>query len=1336
MRIDRHAKWSLCWTVGLLCLTAASEAAGVKGRFVRMEMPTPGRHYMDVAEIEILSGERNVARDGEVSALTHRALPKVVIDGDTDGKIVHSSRRGDENHWLEVDLGQTYSIDRIVLWPRTGLAYRLNGFLLSILDEKRRVVWHRRGPFARQASMALNVSPFKGRYVGTVVPKDAKGWYDIRGERRDECHYFLPPLPVVGEMALDKFEVRELKLVPPPDAAQRRKAFESRDSDAAVADLCQRFAAALDPKTAGLASLSEHCGRGDFRRALDAYRDFFFAKEIRLPFDSVPNANPYAAAELMKGRRARIVGNAIDQGEVGAPGTTAWVPQGLSVPPGVFSGYYNEHPFWKTDAGRDALRQIEFFTEVAGPYFANFDDLLRYYTATGSAEHLEQWMDYLDDWCLFGRKDIHGSPLGLTWSTEQGAYRALSRLRLLRSLAATRPEFAHDLRSTTLVRYVLALIEDLPPTTIRLKRTQLANWATMSVTGTLRLHRDWPEFLAVQYYRREAWRLWQSEWIHRNAPDGTLAEASEGPYRNVALGYFPLGFDRPWQGVSGQMQWQEMLDHARGIFRHNLGETPQTGTGFLHRDNLAWCHRQDAFFAEPETMERMEVFNSKGATGRPSVRSEMMAYGGKYILRENWQPDGEFFYMSNFRFGSQNPQLRTVYSLSRANDPLPGSGAGIHSEASPLYGYPLLVDRRGPHPKHDAIYRVGGKTVYLARAPSHVVDTRFHTSDRFDLAEAKQDAPYALRNDLWEHYWMPHAPQNRFVWGPHTAALARQNNAAVTDVVTWRQVFSVRGEHLYIVSDRIESDREHDYAACFYLNLPVPGKEIKPLQTPANPEIQIDPAAMRVRAALPERRSISLAFFASMPLRMFNRFDNNGNYELFALADKPDLEEELEAGAPIAGAFVQPHEVFDRAYPLGVHGSGRGNQVLISVHHTRPAAGADTDAARDDRRELRSLDGANGIAGFSARTRNGTQVWYQAGPQCANDLEAGPAKARAESLLVTERDGALSGVVLAAASELVLKGRAIKAPAESFEFVLSAAGAFSATPIERPIDTVRILPAQNVFTDTIQVSFDIPTQDTKGLEFCYTLDGSNPTLEAALYDAPFTLTETTLVKVRAFRKGLKATPYRQCGTDSSETFHALFTREATRPAAAAADTVPGLEYVYYEDTIWPRLFAHAGVDGVLDVVARGTVGKLLDADDVAKTRRTDGPYAIVYRGYIEAPKIGVYAFHAPQHLYDVTMDAGFDLRVFVAGEEWQPTARLHAENTWYVPLAAGKHRFEVRFVDFRHKTWRNEWWMTGRKEIVWQGIPVLEVSGPDLDRQPVPNEWLRHRGPSRADGSP
>jgi hypothetical protein len=37
----------------------------------------------------------------------------------------------------------------------------------------------------------------------------------------------------------------------------------------------------------------------------------------------------------------------------------------------------------------------------------------------------------------------------------------------------------------------------------------------------------------------------------------------------------------------------------------------------------------------------------------------------------------------------------------------------------------------------------GGKTNVCAQAGRHVVDTRFHTSERFDLAEAKQDAPYS-----------------------------------------------------------------------------------------------------------------------------------------------------------------------------------------------------------------------------------------------------------------------------------------------------------------------------------------------------------------------------------------------------------------------------------------------------------------------------------------------------------------------------------------------------------------------------------------------------------------
>ncbi len=95
---------------------------------------------------------------------------------------------------------------------------------------------------------------------------------------------------------------------------------------------------------------------------------------------------------------------------------------------------------------------------------------------------------------------------------------------------------------------------------------------------------------------------------------------------------------------------------------------------------------------------------------------------------------------------------------------------------------------------------------------------------------------------------------------------------------------------------------------------------------------------------------------------------------------------------------------------------------------------------------------------------------------------------------------------------------------------------------------------------------------------------------------------------------------------------------------------------------------------------------------------------------------GVYRFHAPEHLYNTTEDAGYDLRMWVGGE--------HAEKVWSIALEKGLHRFEVSYTDYRWKTFRNEYWMSWREEQMGRGVPVLEMDGPGMEQQPIPAQWL------------
>jgi hypothetical protein len=357
-------------------------------------------------------------------------------------------------------------------------------------------------------------------------------------------------------------------------------------------------------------------------------------------------------------------------------------------------------------------------------------------------------------------------------------------------------------------------------------------------------------------------------------------------------------------------------------------------------------------------------------------------------------------------------------------------------------------------------------------------------------------------------------------------------------------------------------------------------------------------------------------------------------------------------------------------------------------------------------------------------TRTVCQVWFQRGPGITNHLACGPIAADAESLLVvTGADGATSGIVLGCKS-FMAHANACAVPTADFEFEISAKpGILDFHPIHRPIDTVRILPEQNVFTDRINVGFDIPTHKTDDIEFRYTLDGSDPTLTSPLYTAPFPLDKSALVKVRPFRKGFVTTPWNVPGVDAGKTIDAIVRKVPIMAAATVSAKQPGLSSSYFEDN-WATLVSYVGMPGVLSPKSAGVVSSLLDARDLEKVRATDRAFAIRYDGFIDVPAAGVYTFHAPPHFLTSTMDAGYDLRVFIDGQEWFPTPRLHSENTWSIALATGMHRFAVSYVDYRWKKFRNEYWMAWQEEEMFTGTPVLEVSGPGIVKQPIPAGWL------------
>ena len=98
------------------------------------------------------------------------------------------------------------------------------------------------------------------------------------------------------------------------------------------------------------------------------------------------------------------------------------------------------------------------------------------------------------------------------------------------------------------------------------------------------------------------------------------------------------------------------------------------------------------------------------------------------------------------------------------------------------------------------------------------------------------------------------------------------------------------------------------------------------------------------------------------------------------------------------------------------------------------------------------------------------------------------------------------------------------------------------------------MPVPSPIPDTYQQSVTVTlTSATVGVEFRYTLDGSEPTLSSPLYIGPLTFTDTTTIKAKSFASGVDASP----------TMHARYVIEQELPdlivtsITAPSNIIPG-----------------------------------------------------------------------------------------------------------------------------------------------------------------------------------
>jgi putative heme-binding domain-containing protein len=144
--------------------TSKGNGKQVSGRYVRIELPGKQR-TLTLAEVEVYSGGKNVARKGKASQknTAHGGDAGKAIDGNRSGASADGGQshteEDTENPWWEVDLGGEYPIDSLHIYNRTDgfLRTRLHGFSLEVLDGRRQVVFEKKDQPAPEVKVVYDV---------------------------------------------------------------------------------------------------------------------------------------------------------------------------------------------------------------------------------------------------------------------------------------------------------------------------------------------------------------------------------------------------------------------------------------------------------------------------------------------------------------------------------------------------------------------------------------------------------------------------------------------------------------------------------------------------------------------------------------------------------------------------------------------------------------------------------------------------------------------------------------------------------------------------------------------------------------------------------------------------------------------------------------------------------------------------------------------------------------------------------------------------------------------------------------------------------------------------
>lgn len=1117
-----------------------------------------------------------------------------------------------------------------------------------------------------------------------------------------------------------------------PDAAGRLEKFADRNSDENIEKLAKEFFGIINPNSTIMApeadpgfSVMDDWGRWSnrkdsqvyvatalkpigvrdllaekkYREALNLYKNRFFERMANPPSGFLLEpAHPkkrvfveflHKPDELMnnvatfcmykKPQDDETLNGVVVKMNIGQPGSVNWVytPQGYG-------------------SAEETLPDDERFAATCYGHDYFFDQLLVAYMETGDAKYLKKYTEFLDDRCMNFWTDVHSADIDL-----QPQQKGMAMMQHLAWASKNVPGFKENFPASTLARVLLDFWKYNAASAVRTVRGTVPNRQVhMYLKQAFIVAASLPEFDSAAYIQREMVRIIEAVYACDVMPDGSNIEHATG-YNGVVITAWDY-----WQSFRDARILPKRINADWMLeYRENVTNTSRYLVQNRAVNGWNWY---PMYYGRPGTLDFQKVFpealgdpiiqkalpiaNGKGPeNGMPNYTSVAWPYMGIYILRNGWDSQrAQECYMATPRpYNTHNWKNNLDLQLF-------GYGQPLLTAQTEGYGY-----RRGPGQtnwekgfreeqikKYNDPYRRGMHQwdftpVFVDGCPQ---------IDHAGFESLSENVQQLIRYRVGGHraYYIPlpgrwHESEHfnimegtyegefaAFEPNPSAKIITKKGEKPgkvtnlINDVRETRQVIFLKKFGFWIIADRLQSPVNHTYQLDWKFAQPW---EEKGLKVPGFDRTQITFDQANKAFITHNKESANLSLYM------------NGAREI-APYYKPETNH------------------------YGAEFSGAGAHLVVTAAFPR-----EKDAV-----ELKNYHGfsSGNAAGFDAELPDGSVVICRSANEIPGELTAGPVSGKGEMLVYLKGVDGVERCFALGMNSLNVHGVNQKLSSESTEFVIHDNMVSDARSIRSPLGLVKIQPEADVFTDKVEISM---SHDDPDVEIRYTLDGTDPNLCSPLYVKPFSSSlPRVLVKARAFRKGLKEIPECPGGTLASDTMRAVYEKASRKEPSKIEPKNDGLN---------ARLIKG---DGYLTAFTPMKVveEKKSTATEIFEGLRRDmnTDFAAEYNGYLVVPEDGIYTLHAPAELINNNFDGGYDLRLWFGDgrdkEEWYPATRLHNFGGWSVALKKGAHPIRILYVDQRGGN-------VMPSGFQWIGDhPKLEISGPGIQRGPIPKEWLKH----------